>query len=146
MYFGSRTGGAQPVTFTLGAESGQRSRLHLLWEQNRGARPKRETFGNFLRGSASSETDPNLQKKSSKAGPPQISENISRNSGQGQRAGSPVKIPPPVPTPPASSSPALGQPILFLLRHLGYYSCMSRRLCNGIVDRFAQVRTGSGGT
>ena len=63
MYFGSRTGGAQPVTFTLGAESGQRSRLHLLWEQNRGARPKRETFGNFLRGAPQAPNRPKSPKK-----------------------------------------------------------------------------------
>ena len=74
---------AEPVTCTLGAEPGERSRLHLLWEQNRGARPKRETFGNFLRCSASCEANPNFTKKSSNAGPHQISENISRNSGQG---------------------------------------------------------------
>ena len=54
MYFGSRTGGAQPVTCTLGAEPGEHSRLQLLlWGQNRGRAQAAAGFTFTFRGAES---------------------------------------------------------------------------------------------
>ena len=62
----------------------ERSRLHLLWEQNRGARPKRETFGNFLRCSASCEATQISKKNLRKPDLPKFRKTFRETLGRGK--------------------------------------------------------------